>query len=201
MRRRVLALGAAVVVAAAACSSPSHRADPPTTVAPMTTAPAGPNPDIVPTVITPAYVDAVFKLLNHLNGDATRSLVSSMAVGPPVTEDLEAVYATPLLTQEMQAARQAVGSVTANVRRPPGDIITTVERLISSSSTCIFVQTTSDFSQVLLKPTPPAASEYWRLSRKGPSDDPRKLNPTPWMLTFNAVFLKPTTISDQCAKS
>jgi hypothetical protein len=178
----------------AGCSAAHHGADASTT----STTQAGPNPDVVPAVITPAYVDAVFVVLNRDFGNATRTLFQAGAVTGTVTGDLRAIFAHPLYEQEVGNAGASLKLPQSNLRHPPGDIVTMVTRLFSASSSCVFVQTRSDFSAVLVKPSAPAASEYWALQPKQASTDPRHINPTPWALSFNADYLTPTTIPDQC---
>src|ERR1700757_4349359 len=105
MRRRHLALGLTAALFVAACSSGSHQASPSTTPPAPSTSAAGqttvPNPDVIPPVITVAYVNAVFKALNHINGDAVRSLVASRQVTPTVETYLRAIYNDPLYTEEL----------------------------------------------------------------------------------------------------
>lgn len=190
--RRVFALSVLVLVSLSACSGNTHKATSPTTA-------DGPNPDVIPAVITPAYVDAVFKVLNHIDGDASRTLYLSNAVTAGVLADLRAIYADPLYASEVQIAHQTLASDRRNVRDPPGDIRTSVVRIISASATCVFVQTKADYSAVLYRPGPSPASTYWVLSTKRQLDDPYHLNPTPWSLGFNAVYLTAQTIPNQCA--
>jgi hypothetical protein len=205
MRTRLLILGVAVAVALGACSSGTHQSAPPTSVsAPSTTAvPASdaPNPDVIPPVITVAYVNAVFAVLNHINGDAVRALLLSRAVTPIVETYLRAIYNDPLYAQEVNIARQSLVGNLNNVRQPTGDLLTNVKQLIAASSRCVFVQTQTDFSQVLIRPDPTAASEYFALTPKQPGADPNHQNPTPWALKFNADYKTPTTIPDQCPAS
>ena len=178
----------------AACSGGGNKAaKPPPT--------PGPNPDVIPAVITPAYVNAVFRVLNHINGNAVRTLLGSGRITPQVTTYLRAIYSDPLFTEEVKIAGETLHNDLSNVRRPPGDIDTTVLRLLSSSPSCIFVETRSTYQAVLVKPGPPSASEYFRLSDKQPSDDPTNANPTPWTLSFNANFQTPTSVPDQCGAS
>jgi hypothetical protein len=191
--RPLVALSLVVALAASACGGSAHaKAAPPA---------AGPNPDVVPAVITPAYVDAVFRVLDHLDGDASRALIAAHAVTPTVLRYIRAVYNDPLYAQEVKIAQESLGGDLRNVRRPPGDVRTTVLKLISASPSCIFVETSADYSAVLYKPGPPAASGYWALRPKQRGIDPDHLNPTPWALSFNAVYLTPTSIPDQCAAS
>jgi hypothetical protein len=205
MRLKLLALGAATSILIAACSSGSHRASPSTTLpTPVTTAVGRttvPNPDVVPSVITVPYVNAVFRVLNHINGNVSRSLLSNNKLTPQAQVDLRAIYNDPLYTREVIIAQQSVTSDVANVRKQPGDIVTTVRNLIAASRRCIFVGTNSDFSAVLLNPGPPAPSEYFGLAPKEQRNDPEHINPTPWALTFNATYLTPTKIPNQCAAS
>lgn len=192
MRRRLLALWAGPVLLAASCSSAHHRAAPPTTT-------SGPDPDVVPAVITPAYVDAVFRVLNHIDGDASRALLAAGKVTPGVLTDLRAIYNDPLYAQEVKIAQQSIAGDTSGLKQPLGDIQTVVISVLSSSPQCIFVATRSDFRAVLVDPGPPAASEYWGLTRRQPQYDPDQLNPTPWALFFNADYTTPTSIPDQCS--
>lgn len=203
MRRRIWALGVVVLlVLVGACSSGAHRSDPTTTsstAAPATsTAPVTPNPYVVPPVITPAYVDAVFKVLNHINGNAVRLLVASGAVTPQALSYLRSIYGDPLYSKEVTLATSSLKGDLANVRKPPGDVVTTVQRLIHASSSCIFVEISENYNAVLYRPGTPPSSGYWGLKEKSSQDDPHGLNPTPWVLFFNAVYMSPTVIPDQC---
>jgi hypothetical protein len=201
MRRMLVALGTAVVIAFTACSSGSHQATP-TTLPAATPAPTAAttaiNPDVIPPVITVAYVNAVFAVLNHINGDVSRNLITDDRVTVQDKTYLRAIYDNPLYGQEVVIAQQSLGENLQNVRHPPGDVITRVRRLLSASHSCVFVETQSNFSSVLIDPGPPAASEYFELAPKQPGIDPQHLNPTPWALRFNASYVTPTTITDQC---
>ena len=192
MRRRILALGTALLLSVVpACSGGGKKSTRPP-------AAPGPNPDVVPAVITPAYVDAVFKVLNHINGDAVRSVVASRRISPGVTRELQAIYQDPLFSVEVKVFQQGLESGLSNVKATPGDRVTTVNRLISWTGGCIFVATSSDLSAVEVKPGPPAASEYWQLSLKTDAQDPNHLNPTPWALSDNEDFAVPTTVTSPC---
>lgn len=194
MRRRILALGmASLLVVVSACSSGGSK-----DVHPIGTAP-GPNPDVVPAVITPAYVDAVFKVLNHLDGDVSRSLVKGRTVTSRDLSILRAIYGDALYQEEVQIADQSAQQNVSGLRRPLGDRVTTVVSMIDAGPKCVFVATRTDYSQVLIHPAPPAAAEFWRLSPKSTSSEISDINPTPWVLTFNATYKTPTSIPDQCS--
>jgi hypothetical protein len=202
MRRRLLALGGAVVLAVAACSSGSHQAIPPTTSPLPTTSvvpiAGGPNPEVIPPVITVAYVNAVLTALNHVYGNATRDLRSTHTVTPTVKLYLRSIFNDPLYNQQVNAASLSLQGVINNVRANPGDLKTTVSRLITASENCIFVQTKTDFSQAFIHPTPQPASEYYELAPKQSGDDPGNLNPTPWAFAANLAYLTPTSVASTC---
>ena len=193
MRRRIWTLGMAVMLSTlAACSGGGHKAAQPPPA-------PGPNPDVIPAVITPAYVNAVFRVLNHIDGNVSRSLVTNKTMTSSDSAMLRSIYGDPLYQQEVQIAVQSVSQGFSNVRIPPGDITTTVVKLIDASPGCVFAETSSDFSKVLKHAGTPAASEYYRLSPKDPSTDPHRINPTPWTWTFNADYPSSTNVPDQCA--
>jgi hypothetical protein len=201
MRRRLLALGGAAVLVAAACSSGTHRASPPSTTAPAS-ATAAPNPDVIPPVITVAYVNAVFAVLNHIYGNATRVLRATHAVTPEVKADLRAIFNDPLYAEQVQAANLSLRQgVINNVRLHPGDLRTVVTRLIRASSSCIFAETKTDFSAAFVHATPQPAAEYFALSAKKSDSQLNNINPTPWAFAANEAYLSPTTVADPCAPS
>lgn len=193
MRHRFLAISAAcslLVWTASGCSGGSgHHADPTTTTT---------SPYAVPPVITAAYVDSVFAALNHVQGDATRALMSARAVTPGLQVDLRAIFNDPLYAEEVKIYGEELQAGLDHFRQVPGDIRTTVRDLVHASSTCVFVETVSDADEVNLKPIQPPASEYWMLQPKQPGADPDHLNPTGWSLSFNADYDAPTSVPDQC---
>lgn len=193
MRRMLAVLGTLVVlVAAPACSSGGGDAHPIGKV-------PGPNPDVIPAVITPAYVDAVFRVLNHINGSAARLISSERQLTAPAKAELRAIFADPLYEEQLNAAQQSIAQgVIENVNPTGGDAQTKVVRLMSASSRCIFVQTSTDLTSLLKTPTPKPASEYYELSPKQSRDDPTKINPTPWAISFNAAFPTATSIPSRC---
>ena len=204
MRRRIWALGVVVLlVLVGACSSGGHRPDPSTSssvAAPTTsTAPVAPNPYVVPPVITPAYVDAVFKVLNHINGNAVRALVASGAMTPEVYSELQAIYSDPLYPVEVRVFEAGLTESRSNLKPTLGDRQTTVLKVLAETPTCIGVSTRTSLQEVEIHPTAVAAAEYWSLRRKTNIDDPARLNPTPWVLNFNQDFQVPTPPPTLCS--
>jgi hypothetical protein len=219
MRRTRLVIGMAAVLLLAGCeSSPHHAAAPTTTTAPpVVTTPATtdpttttsttvaptttvPNPDVVPAVITPAYVNAVFKVLDHVLGNSLRLDLATTDVPPQSLSDLRAVFNDPLYTEEKKIAIDEFTTDLSNVRMPPGDDVNTVVHLISMSPTCIFVETALNVSNVVYK-VPPPGFDYYELQLKQAGDDPAGLNSTPWALSYELFFrgTPPANEPDQCA--
>lgn len=187
------ALGTAVLMfAVLACSGGGTKAAKPPPI-------PGPNPDVIPAVITPAYVNAVFKVLNHIDGDVTRLLAAERVVTATVRIDYRAIFNDPIYASELASASESLqqGAI-SNVRPDAGDAITTVVRLISASPTCILVETRTDLSAVLIQPRPSPASEYYELSPKQRGADPEHLNGTPWAISYNAAYLQPTEAPSLC---
>lgn len=194
MRRRFLALAAATSILAAGCSGSTHRASPSTTGS----SPSTPNPDVVPAVITPAYVNAVFVVLNRIAGDAARAEIAADAVTPGVIQDLQSIFSPPLYSIELKAYQAGLKQDISNRRDPIGNAITRVQKLIGTTSSCIFVETVTDLSSVEKAPTAALVSEYWELQRKSYSQDPLYLNSTPWAASFDQAYLSPTTLKSPC---
>jgi hypothetical protein len=200
MRRRILALGGAVVLVLAACSGRAHDTAP-TTTPPSPSTVAAPNPDVIPPVITVAYVNAVLAVLNHVYGNATRALRVTHSVSTDVKSDLRAIFNDPLYAQQVHAATLSLKGVINNVRADPGDLRTVVIRLITGSPTCIFVETKTNFSAAFIHPTPQPASEYYELAPKQHAENPQGINPTPWAFAVNSAYLTPTSVATTCASA
>jgi hypothetical protein len=152
----------------------------------------------VPSVITVAYVNGILKTLFHIYGNATRSLAETHTLSQATKADFRSIYNSPLYASEILLAEQSLKGPIENVRQHPGDGIVEVKYLISASSTCIFVSTSTDLSAVLIHATPRPASEYYELTPKQPGIDPVNLNKTPWAISFNVAFLTPTTVANKC---
>jgi hypothetical protein len=167
-------------------------ADPPSTATSLST-----NAPTVPATITPAYVNTVFATLNHVYGNALRLELQTNSIPAQAAVDLRAIYNDPLYSKEMTIAAQDLAGNRSNVRNPPGDQVTRVLHLISASPTCIFVDTETNVSKVVLNaPTP--GYDYYELTPKQPGIDPTGINPTPWALTYDLFFTSPTPPQDQC---
>jgi hypothetical protein len=217
MRRTLLALGG-VALLATACGSP-HAASSPTTApvpiraavvsttttSPPFTPPATPTtttvPDtsIVPSTITVAYVDAVLVQLNHIYGDAVRTTVKADKLTPDAIRYLKAIYNVPLGKEEQSLFRLALADRLPNVRPVPGDPISSVQKLIYASSSCIYVRVRTNSDPALIKPVPPLADEFMGLQRS--RGGVVGIDHTPWIFFFDGVTKTVSNISNQCPEN
>ena len=148
---------------------------------PPATAP-GPNPDVIPAVITPAYVDAVFKVLNHIYGNAVREEASRHRVDAIVQHDLAAIYMPPQLGVEISIFQQALIGSISDVLPDPGDRVFTTTELQRSGADCIQAVAQADYTAVDRTPSQSAQSLVLVLARR--ANRPASANPTPWAITY-----------------
>lgn len=186
MRRRILALGmASLLVVVSACSSGGSK-----DIHPIGTAPA-PNPDVVPAVITPAYVDAVFKVLNHIYGNALRDELASHRVDPTVTGDLEAIYLPAQLAVELRIFNDALHGSLTYVLPNPGDRVFTTTSIERANPQCIQATAVADYTAVDRAKTG-SQSLTVVLARKN-SSAAKSINTTPWAISYEKTEPPATT--------
>ncbi len=208
MRRIWLGFLAALALAVTACGGGSHHSSSapttasgtprlaPTTTHATTTLP--PDPAVVPPVITPAYVNAVLAQLNHVYGNAVRTELGTDNVPPVVVAAVRAIFNDPEFSEQLKILTQAIIPLPTNLKQPPGDRSTKVQKLISNTESCIFVQTTTDYSAVDVTTVPQTGSEFFELAPKAAGHDPQSLNPTPWAIQLSESFQSQQQVTDPC---
>jgi len=194
MRRKVWALGGALLLAVAGCGG--HAGAGAGGSGGGSGGPGGVDP--VPAVITVNYVNRVLAQLNVIYSDALRISLTTKQITPQVKTDLRAIYANPLYQEELTLFHDEIVHPPPDLRRMIGVRVTKVAKLISSDRTCIFIETRTSFSQISNYKGVPFGSEYYSLVRKVESDDPTHRNSTPWMFGFNAASIKPQAVTDPC---
>jgi hypothetical protein len=223
MRRHLLALGG-VALLATACGSSQRTSSPTTAPAPIpapvvssTTIPSPattgppptlpsttvaaptttvPNTTLVPSTITVAYVDAVLVQLNHIYGDAVRTTVKADKLTPGAIRYLKAIYNAPLGKEEQGLFRLALADRLPNVRAVPGDPVSSVQKLIYASSSCIYVRVRTNSDPALIKPVPPLADEFMGLQHA--SGSVAGIDRPPWIFFFDGVTKTVSNIPNQC---
>ncbi|HSH61493.1 MAG TPA: hypothetical protein VK988_17985 [Acidimicrobiales bacterium] len=189
---RSLVLVAALALAAG-CNGKAGGG-PAATIPPSSTSTSAPSdPYAVPAVIDEAYVNRVLAALDQVEGDVVRSLVANRVPQVDDTARLRAIYNDPQYQLEVDGLlRQAQRGVMA-FKTPPGNRKTTVSRVITARPDCILVETSTDYSDVVLAPAPAGANEgvfLVTLRPTQPSADPHSLNVTPYSVS-NSEVLRP----------
>lgn len=227
MRRSLLALCAAVTILAGACGSthktsappttpvatapiPSSTTRPPsttppssadptttTTVAPTTTTTV-PDTSVVPRRITVAYVDAVLAKLNHVYGDAVRSLVANGKITRPVLADIAAIYSGGLNPIEVRIFAGASKPTIDSLKQHPGDRVMHVRRLIAGSPSCIFARVSVDESAVARHPAVEPSHIYEGMKSTNVGAHRNPLNPTPWVFFYDLTTSSKHSPGDPC---
>ena len=148
--------------------------------APSTTAP--PDVSTVPAVIDEVYLNAVLKELNRVEGDARRLIVQEENLPRAAADRFQAIYLGAELNDELRRWGEQIPKGFNNFRKPPGDEVNQVRRIITAKPDCIYVETVEDASAVLVKATQTFVI-FIGLQPKVASDDPNGFNPTPWMIS------------------
>jgi hypothetical protein len=195
-----VAAAVAMVLITAACSGDDPGAQPRTTVPP---APTTTDPYAPPPVIDAAYLNRVLAALDQVVGDVVRMMVRDRALTAEAEERLRAVYADgdAAFTLHRDGLRQDAKEGVAGARSQPGNQATTVSKLISVRTDCIFAEVRRDFSAVVDRPDPEQAVLWVGLKPLDPSRDPKGLNPTPWMYVYDGFPADHTQPQDPCAGS
>ena len=147
-----------------------------------------------------ATVDRILAGLDGVMGDAQRLLVRDRRITPQVTDRLQAIYVGPELLNQIDAFRADVANGLVGLKDPPGNRVTTVSRLITVSTICIFVEVSRDYSPVTAGAAPRPAKLYVVLVTKAERDDPAGLNPTPWTMLYDGVEADGSQPTDVCRR-
>lgn len=203
--KRIPASAALIVLAigVGACGATSRPAATPpsssTTTIPVlgpgdaTTSPTTPpaiDVATIPAQITVPYINAVFAALNHVRGNVGRADVPIRNIPPSSVATIRALYTDALYASELRIASDELVTGPTTERNPAGDPIITVNEVLKATPSCVFVEATSDFSQVDVTTPPPDVAEYWVLEPKIAGDDPGHLNPTAWMIAASLAEVK-----------
>lgn len=172
-------------------ANPTLATDPPTTT---TT-----NPYAVPAVIDVAYVNRVLAGLDAAMGDATRLVLRTRTIPREAYDRLRAIYGNDdwlqLAIDNFQAdmRRQFTG-----YRAEPGNKISTVTELITSSPSCVFVRTVRDYSPIGAS-SKTADVQWIALKPLQMSRDPNGYNPTGWAFIFEGFPIDRSVPANPCA--
>lgn len=126
----------------------------------------------------PAYWNAVLGRLNNIAGNATRKVLSTGKLEPREVEAVRQVYGPKLAPAQQQALAAAANGNAQGLLVPPGDTVTTVQRVIKADHRCAALEALLD--NKALSPSLPSGRFLVRLLPRE-LREPR-LNPTPWAI-------------------
>lgn len=191
------------LLALAGCSESKDLASEPTVpTAATTNATTATTPDVsvVPANIDEPYLNAVLAALDEVDGEATRMIYESKRLTPEAVDVLNAIYSDEQLQLETDGwfASLADDLELRGIRPNPGKRKTVVDRVIAASPTCVWLAVQRDYSSRNFASTP-ARIEYLALRPIDPSNDPRGMNPTPWMITVDGFRSDGAEPSNPCS--
>ncbi|MGH9285366.1 MAG: hypothetical protein ACRD0M_06795 [Acidimicrobiales bacterium] len=207
MPRRVIAL-AGMALATAACDPAGPVAGPTgatvgtePAVATTATATATTVPSYdVPEVIDLAYVQRVASAFDRVRGDAIRVLVRDQRPSKEFLDRLLGMYADAAFQFRLQVWAESLVQGDLDDRPAnPGDPVTTVISLVEASETCVIARADRDLRPTLtVDPEETPQDDYIVLVRKKPGRDPRSVNPTPWVMSFDGFKIDNSVPRNSC---
>lgn len=202
-RTAILAAAAIALTAAVACSTggadkgraganPTLATDPPATT---TT-----NPYAVPAVIDAAYVNRVLAGLDATLGDVTRLIVKTRTIPREAYERMRAVFNDDdRLQLEIDLFQRDLRNGLDGYRPSPGNSVTTVSQLLTTTDSCVFARVTRDYTAVGLDSL--SASTLWvALKPLNISRDPNGYNTTNWAFHYEGFTETRTQPPDPCGR-
>jgi hypothetical protein len=199
--RRVAAVG--VIVASLLVGACGGKAEPlgPTATVPQATTTT--NPYAVPAVIDEAYVNRVLNGLDHAVGDVARLVVRERTVTPEVADRLRALYVGEALDLSVASFEADIRTGLPAVGTEIGDLRTVVTHFINASPSCVFVQTTRDYSAVMSRSDRTSATVWVGMrpsSAVGGGDREERIdfNPTGWVFIYDGFPKDQIEPSDPC---
>lgn len=155
----------------------------------------------VPEVIDQAYVQRVVSAYDQVLGDAIRVLKRDGALTEEFLHHLLAIYTEEEFEVHQRAWAEAVAD--GRLRRTPdmpGNPSTLVHHLVEATPTCIIVRADTDLRATLVdEPEESPQDDYIVLVRKQDGRDPQRLNPTPWVMSFDGAKNDGSVPKNSCA--
>lgn len=188
--RGAAALAACAVLLAAACGrsgTPSGATVPTDAPATTTTTIAAEVDYSIPVTIDQAYVQRVVSAFDAVLGDAIRILERDGKITDEFLEHLLAIYTEPEFEVQERAWTEAVrrGRLD-NTPSEPGDPTTSVMTIVQATRTCVIARAERDLTSTLLGvPEESPQDDYVVLVAKRDRRDPRRVNLTPWVMSFD----------------
>ncbi len=157
------------------------------------------NPYAVPPVIDAAYVNRVLAGLDAAMGDVMRMVVKAQGMTPEAHKRMEAIFTGAPLSSQINFLIQDSATGFPGLKPSPGNRATTVTRLVSTQSNCVFVQVARDFSGLTINPRSDITEQYVGLRTLDPTNPAKEFNPTGWSIIYDGFQKDRSQPPDPCA--
>ncbi|MGH9280818.1 MAG: hypothetical protein ACRD12_22360 [Acidimicrobiales bacterium] len=151
----------------------------------------------MPEPVDATYVNRVLQGLDAQSGDVYRLYLRDRQITSEIRDRVQAMYGTgpafELTIRAIEAARNDRATV------EPGNRITTVTRMISATSACIYVQVARDYRPV--GGTDSAAVEWVGLQPISVFTNATSYNPTHWRYVVDGALPGDSQPPNPCATS
>ncbi|MHB1785407.1 MAG: hypothetical protein ACYCS7_04545 [Acidimicrobiales bacterium] len=198
---RVVAGLLGISLLAGACGTSAKAAvTGPTVPSAAAYSPTTTDPYAVPKVITVAYVQKVLDKLDAIGAEAIQNIVSTHQFTPQAADLFKSITTASQFEQQANISVAQIASGLTNYRPAVGPIVDTVQTLLDTSQTCIFVSVKRDPSAMLIT-RPPVKTQYFVLSSSTPANTLSVhglSNPTHWRIAFLGYNTDGSQPSDQC---
>lgn len=195
-------LAAILVLSPVACGGDDdEEATPPPSIAEPTTTT---DPYAIPPVIDAAYVNRVLAGIDGVVSDVFRLVIEKKSIPPEAVTRVETVYQHPEdMHFLLSGLQQNLATNFEDYRPVPGNRKSTVERLISASGSCVFVEAFRDYSEQLVSADDDVrrVASWIALAPKDPAADPARYNPTPWVISLEKLRSDGPQPPSPCAAS
>lgn len=191
---------------AATLDEPTTEPEPPPDLTPSDS--PTPTPTLDPTLyaipdnpedLNAEYFERVLQALYDVEGEAGRIIVEEEKVSEAALERLRAVYDGRRLDELIDLYDQQVTAGLDNTLRPPGNLHVTVLRVISADHECAFVAGLRDYSEIVRSPRDRSGEEdFFQLLQIEEGQDPKRRNPTPWVIGGTAIRSDGNQPEDPC---
>lgn len=200
--RRTLALLSALVLAGG-CSDdggqPPPAATVPSEVTTSSTAPAAPDPAVIPedpAEIDEAYVQAVVDELFAVEAEAAEIFIRTRTLDERAIDYLRAVYTEDEFERQRNIWFQALALRPDEMK--PGTLRHEIDRVIDVRPDCVYIRAIRDYSETATRDVTPEPI-YLGLTPASENKAQESLNPTAWLLFMNGVNPDGSEPENPCA--
>ncbi len=189
--RRTLALLSALLLAGG-CSNDGEQPPPaatvPSEVTTSSTAPAPPDPAVIPedlAEIDEEYVQAVVDELFAVEAKAAEIFIATRdPLEKRALEHLEAIYTEREFERQVNVWFQSLAIRADELL--PGMLLHDIDRLIDVRTDCVYTRAVRDYSETTTRDTLPGPI-YLGLTPKSSKGSQGQLNPTAWVMFMNGL--------------